>query len=67
MRWCEEHDVGYVLGLARNRRLVRALGAQMHEAHSAHRRTGNLTATNAMSIGVAVHATADPDEHGDTE
>ena len=40
MRWCEEHDVGYVLGLARNRRLVRAVGAQMHEAHSVHRRTG---------------------------
>ena len=40
MKWCEEHDVGYVLGLARNRRLVCALGAQMHEARSVHRRTG---------------------------
>ena len=27
MRWCEEHDLGYVFGMARNRRLVRALGA----------------------------------------
>ena len=27
MRWCEEHDIGYVLGLARNARLVRALGS----------------------------------------
>ncbi len=41
MKWCEEHDIGYVLGLARNPRLVRALGAQMREARSVHRRTGN--------------------------
>ena len=40
MKWCEEHDIGYVLGLARNPRLVRALGAQMREARSVHRRTG---------------------------
>ena len=40
MRWCEENDVGFVLGLARNQRLVRALGAAMHEARSVHRRTG---------------------------
>ena len=40
MKWCEDHDVGFVLGLARNQRLVRALGAAMHEAHSVHRRTG---------------------------
>ena len=45
MRWCEEHDVGYVLGLARNARLVRALGAQMHEARSVHRRTGRPAGT----------------------
>ena len=40
MKWCEDHGVGFVLGLARNQRLVRALGAAMHEAHSVHRRTG---------------------------
>ena len=40
MKWCEDHGVGFVLGLARNQRLTRALGAAMHEAHSAHRRTG---------------------------
>ena len=39
MKWCEEHNVGYVLGLARNRHLVRALGPQMHEALSVGRRT----------------------------
>ena len=40
LRWCEEHDIGYVLGLARNARLVRALGTAMREARSAHRHTG---------------------------
>ena len=40
MRWCEDNGVDYVLGLARNARLVRALGAQMHRAQAAHRRTG---------------------------
>ena len=40
MKWCEDHGIGFVLGLARNRRLVRALGGAMHEAHSVHRRTG---------------------------
>ena len=40
MKWCEAHDIGYVLGLARNPRLVRALEAQMREARAAHRHTG---------------------------
>ena len=41
MKWCEEHDIGYVLGLARNRRLERALGTAMCEARSVHRHTGH--------------------------
>ena len=40
MSWCEEHNVGYVLGLARNKRLHRALGSAMHEAREEHERTG---------------------------
>ncbi|MCP3882649.1 MAG: IS1380 family transposase [Sulfitobacter sp.] len=40
MKWCEAHGVGYVLGLARNARLVRALGKQLREAYEAHRHTG---------------------------
>jgi hypothetical protein len=32
MRWCEEHDVDYVLGLAKNGRLLRVLGKELHEA-----------------------------------
>ena len=40
MQWCEANDVGFVLGLARNRRLVRALGSEMREARKVHQRTG---------------------------
>jgi hypothetical protein len=40
MRWCEDHGVGYVLGLARNARVVRAVGAQMREARAAYQHTG---------------------------
>ena len=40
MRWCEENRVGYLLGLARNERLVRAIGAELHEAYEAHQCSG---------------------------
>jgi len=40
MAWCEANDVRYVLGLARNKRLQRALGKEMEEARAAHERTG---------------------------
>ena len=40
MAWCEANNVRYVLGLARNKRLQRALGAQMEAARQAHERTG---------------------------
>jgi hypothetical protein len=32
MRWCEENRVHYVLGLAKNTRLQRILGKELHEA-----------------------------------
>ena len=32
MGWCDQNAVDYVLGLARNARLVRAIGAELHEA-----------------------------------
>lgn len=32
MRWCEEHGVDYILGLARNERLRKMLSPQMREA-----------------------------------
>lgn len=40
MAWCEEHDVGYLLGLARSRCQVRAQGAELREARSVDCRTG---------------------------
>ena len=40
LHWCEENRVGYLLGLARNARLVRAIGAQLHEAYEEHHRRG---------------------------
>ena len=40
LRWCEQHAIGYVVGLARNARLVRAVGGQMREARAAYQRTG---------------------------
>ncbi len=30
--WCEQHGVGYVIGLARNARLSRAISAELHAA-----------------------------------
>ena len=40
MRWCEEHGVDFVFGLARNQRLRRIIGAQMHAATEQWGRTG---------------------------
>jgi hypothetical protein len=38
MAWCEENRVDYVFGLARNRRLQRAIGRQLREAKEASER-----------------------------
>ena len=40
MSWCEEHGVDYVFGLARNQRLRRIIGPQMHEATEQWKQTG---------------------------
>jgi hypothetical protein len=40
MAWCEANNVRYVLGLARNKRLQRALGETMEAARQAHERSG---------------------------
>jgi len=39
MAWCETHDVHYVLGLAKNARLRRAIGGALAEAEAEHRTT----------------------------
>ena len=40
MKWCEDHGVHYVLGLAGNARLRRVIGRQMHEAKQQCQATG---------------------------
>ncbi len=40
MGWCESNDVDYALGLARNQRLRKIVGAEMHQAHILHQGSG---------------------------
>jgi len=40
MNWCEDNGMGYVLGLARNQRLTRAIGEDLQLAKLAHERSG---------------------------
>jgi hypothetical protein len=40
MKWCEENGVDYVFGLAKNARLLRAIGRELHEAKLDFERTG---------------------------
>lgn len=45
MAWCEKHEnkVDYVFGLARNKRLRKIIGRQMHQAQVLHQSTGKAT------------------------
>jgi len=40
MSWCEEHTVDFVFGMARNRRLRKIIGAEMHQATQQWNQTG---------------------------
>src|SRR5215467_15449955 len=40
MAWCEQNQVDYVFGLARNARLQRKIASQLQEAKQHHERTG---------------------------
>jgi hypothetical protein len=40
MSWCEDHGVDFVFGLARNQRLRKIIGAQMHAATQQWNQTG---------------------------
>jgi hypothetical protein len=40
MRWCEEHGVFYIIGLARNTRLVARIKKHLHRSCAEHARTG---------------------------
>jgi hypothetical protein len=39
MRWCEDHGVHYIFGLAKNRRLLRILGGELHQAQQQFEQT----------------------------
>jgi hypothetical protein len=39
MRWCEAHGIDYLFGLAKNRRLLRILGGELHQAKASFTRT----------------------------
>ena len=41
MAWCEQNKIGYVLGLAANTRLLRALRSDTYEAAQEYKRTGS--------------------------
>ena len=41
MKWCEEHRVDYVFGLARNRRLEGALESELEQAQALQQATGS--------------------------
>lgn len=40
MAWCEDNGVYYVLGLAKNQRLLQKIGNELVEAQALHRQTG---------------------------
>lgn len=40
MRWCEANGVDYLFGMAKNRRLLRILGGEMHQAQEHFAATG---------------------------
>ena len=40
MGWCESNHVDYLFGLARNKRLRKIIGAQMHQAQILHQSSG---------------------------
>src|SRR5271166_4699234 len=40
MSWCEKHNVDYVFGMARNQRLRKIIGAEMHQATQQWKQTG---------------------------
>jgi len=43
MSWCEAHGVDYLFGLAKNKRLLRILGGEMHQAQEQFAQTRSAT------------------------
>lgn len=48
MDWCETHDVHYVLGLAKNQRLLKKIGKELGDVHARHIQCGGA-ATRAFT------------------
>ena len=40
LRWCENHNVDYIIGLAKNKRLARAIGGELRQARDLFEMTG---------------------------
>ena len=49
MGWSEQNHDDYVFGLARNKRLTKIIGAQMHQAHVLHQATGVKRLASSLS------------------
>jgi len=43
MSWCEQNNVDYVFGMAKNKRLLRIIGRQLHEAKLDYEETGQAS------------------------
>lgn len=43
LKWCEDNDVDYVIGLAKNKRLTGAIGGELHEARQLFEQTGEAS------------------------
>jgi len=43
LKWCEDHDVDYIIGLAKNKRLTRAIGGELHQAQQQFESTGQAS------------------------
>ncbi|HWW19195.1 MAG TPA: IS1380 family transposase [Steroidobacteraceae bacterium] len=72
MSWCEQNAVDYVFGLARNTRLVRSIGAELHEAaaesaqtYRAARRFKELSYRTRRSWSRARRVVAKAEQTGD--
>ena len=61
MAWCEANRVEYVLGLARNARLQRAIGKELHEAK--HTLRGSRARPCAPFVELAYRTKEDLEPH----
>jgi len=43
MAWCESHRVHYLIGLAKNKRLLKTIGNELIQAHELHQQTGHAS------------------------